>query len=152
MAAVRFSSVRWPAAAGREADEIKKPRSELVSVPFGDSRLAVRGDARLNASPWPTGLRPQVPCPPTSRAIEPTCREVTYTPVMWSVATAGEKENLPVAVQYPVLSMPAGKPTAAGSQPAASRALVVERTDRASVAAGGATDVLRASPTFGPEH
>ena len=31
MAAVRFLSVRWPTVAGREADEIKKPRSESWS-------------------------------------------------------------------------------------------------------------------------
>ena len=40
--------------------------------------------------------------------------------------------------------------TTAGSEPAASRAVVVERADRASVAAGGATDLLRLAPTFGP--
>ena len=120
MAAMRFSSVRWPTVAGREADEIKKPRSELVSVPPGRARLVVRDYARLDASPWPTGLRPQVPTPSASKAAEPACREVKYVPVEWSVATADEKENIPVAVQYPVMPMPAGSKLASEASAASS--------------------------------
>ena len=149
MAAVRFLSVRWPVAAEREADEVKRPRPVLVAVPPDASRIVVRGGVLFTATQWPAGLRPQDTFCTASPTLEPSCRAVVRAPVTRDVAPVVEKETVPFAVQLPVVSRPAGQPTAAASLASASRSLVVERAVRASVAAGGATVLLRASPSFG---
>ena len=130
MAAVRFLSVRWPVAAEREADEVKRPRPVLVAVPPDASRIVVRGGVLFTATQWPAGLRPQDSICTASPTLDSTCRALGRAPLALGVAPVVEKENIPVAVQYPVVSKPAGNPTTAGSLTSASNSILVPRTDR----------------------
>ena len=146
--------LRWEWSESREVVSVEQP--QVVSHECVPERRPGADDAvQFICDWWPAGRRSQEFQVSQHSANALALYEFVADESVLSSAptpsTSTAPVGFPVAVPYFSTALSATRPTtAASSKLTNDMSMVVERTDRPSVAAGGAIDVLRAAPSFGP--